>query len=141
MTELSYLVLLNGTVEKIKMKFSSYYSVMDIRLLEAVLWNRNRNRNRRNRNFLTSGSGTGTRCKIMYLIPSFNIFLFTFYKKYVEIYKLFPCKTAYYVKGKKNFQIFFEKFPFLVLIWSWNRNRNRNFSKVGTGTGTITFQK
>jgi hypothetical protein len=24
-----------------------------------------------------------------------------FFNKFVEIYKLFPCKTAYYVKGKK----------------------------------------
>jgi hypothetical protein len=38
------------------------------------------------------GSGTGTRYNIMHLI--------TFIKKL--IYKLFPCKTAYYVKRQKN---------------------------------------
>jgi hypothetical protein len=91
----------------------------------------------------------------MYLItvPSFNIFSLTFYNKFVEIYKLFPCKTAYYVKRQKNFQNFFfiiffsgldmelepEPEPQLFKIG----NRNHNFSKVGTatGTGTITFQK
>ncbi len=79
---------------------------------------------RRNRNFLTSGtgtgtrtgtvpvtcekvgtetgtvinygSGTGTRDKIMYLISFIkHFFPFTFYHKFVEIYELFPCKTAY----------------------------------------------
>ncbi len=29
-----------------------------------------------------------------------------FYKKFVEIYNFFPCKTAYYVK-RQNFYIFF----------------------------------
>ncbi len=49
-------------------------------------------------------------------LPSFNIFSFTFYNKFVEIYKLFPCKTAYYVKRPKNFQFFFvEKFSFYGL--------------------------
>ncbi len=59
-------------------------------------------RNRRTRNFLTSGtgtgtvinydSGTGTSYKIMYLIPSFNIFLFTFYNKFDETYTIFLVK-------------------------------------------------
>ncbi len=43
------------------------------------------------------GSHTGSRYKIMDLI--------TFIQKFVEICK--PCKTAYYVKGKKKFQKIF----------------------------------
>ncbi len=73
--------------------------------LQPALWNRNRNR--RNRNFLTSGTGTGTRTvinygsgtgswyKIMYLIFFIKHFFIHIYHKFVEIYKLFPCKTAY----------------------------------------------
>jgi hypothetical protein len=38
-----------------------------------------------------------------------TFFSFTFYNKFVDIYNLFPCKTAYYVKRK---QIFKEKFAF-----------------------------
>ncbi len=95
----------------------------DVRLPEPApaLWNQNRNR-RGNLNFLTSGtgtvtcskvgigtvinysSGTGTRYKIKYL----TFFSFTFYNKFVEIYKLFK-----------------------------SRNRNYNFLKVGTGTTTF----
>jgi hypothetical protein len=100
--------------------------------LNPALWNRNR----RNRNFLTSGTGigtvinygygTGTRYNIMYLMTFIlKNFSFTFYNKFFEIYQLFPCKTAYYVKRS----------------WNPNQNRNRNFSKVGTGTGTVIFQK
>jgi hypothetical protein len=63
------------------------------------------------------------------------IFLFTFYNKFFEIYKLFPC----IVKRQKNYKSFLKNLLFMVWKWSWNRNRNRNFSKVGTGT--ITFQK
>jgi hypothetical protein len=37
-----------------------------------------------------------------------TLFSFTFYNKFVDIYNLFPCKTAYYVKRK----IFLEKFAF-----------------------------
>jgi hypothetical protein len=84
---------------------------------------------------------------------------FTFYNKFVENYKLFPCKTAYYQKDKKNSKIFLEKFTFYgldielepepepELFKSRNRNRNHNFfksrnrnhnfSKVGTGIGTV----
>jgi hypothetical protein len=50
------------------------------------------------------GSGTGTRYKIMYLITFIKKISFTFYNKFVENYKLFPCKTAYYAKRQKNFQ-------------------------------------
>jgi hypothetical protein len=78
---------------------------------QAALWNRNRN-------FLTIGtgtvinygSGTGTRYKIMYRVFDYlhlKIFSFTFYNKFVEIYKFFSCKTAYYEKRQKNFQHFF----------------------------------
>ena len=69
-------------------------------------------------------------------------FFIHIYNKFVEIFKLFPTKTAYYVQRQKNSQNFFEKFAFYSLdMESWNRNRN--FSKVGTGTGTgsITFSK
>ncbi len=70
----------------------------------AALWNRNRsllksrNRNRnslqfRNRNWIQNYV-----FDYLYL----NLFSFTFYNKFVEIYKLFPCKTAYFVKRKKN---------------------------------------
>ncbi len=45
----------------------------------------------------------------------FTFFLFTFYNKFVEIYKLFPSKTAYYEKRQNIFQIFFEKFAFYGL--------------------------
>jgi hypothetical protein len=38
-----------------------------------------------------------------------TFFSFTFYNKFVDIYNLFPCKTAYYVKKK---QFFLEKFAF-----------------------------
>jgi hypothetical protein len=50
----------------------------------------------------------------MYLISSINIFSFTFYNKFVEIYKLFPCKTAYKVKRQFS-NIFFEKICFYGL--------------------------
>ncbi len=33
-----------------------------------------------------------------------KIFSFTFYNKFVEIFELLPCKTAYYVKRQKKFQ-------------------------------------
>jgi hypothetical protein len=82
----------------------------------------------------------------MYLISFIkNLFSFTFYNKFVEIYNLFPCKTAYYVKRQNKFEKFtlcgldMELEP--ELFKSRNRNRNYSFSKVGTGTGTITFQK
>jgi hypothetical protein len=46
----------------------------------------------------------------MYLITFIlTFFSFTFYNKIVDIYNLFTCKTAYYVKRK---QIFLEKFAF-----------------------------
>jgi hypothetical protein len=52
----------------------------------------------------------------MYLITFINKkFSFTFYNKFVEIYKLFLCKTAYYVKRQKNAIIFLEKFAFYGL--------------------------
>jgi hypothetical protein len=52
----------------------------------------------------------------MYLITLINkIFSFTFYIKFIEIYKLFLCKTAYYVKRQKNSKIFLEKFAFYGL--------------------------
>ncbi len=51
-----------------------------------------------------------------------HFFSFTFYNKFVDIYNLFPCKTAYYVKRKQ------------IL-------KKNLLSKVGPGTGTITFQK
>jgi hypothetical protein len=35
-----------------------------------------------------------------------KIFSFKFYNKFVEIYILFPCKAAYYVKRQKKFQNF-----------------------------------
>ncbi len=50
----------------------------------------------------------------------------------MEIYELFPCKTAYYVKRQKNSKIIFEKLGFL-----WSRYR----AGTGTGTGNATFQK
>ena len=65
----------------------------------------------------------------------------TFHNKFVEIYISFTCKTAYFVKRQKKFQIFFRKTCFL-----WSRygagtgTGTGTFSKVGTGTGTITFQ-
>jgi hypothetical protein len=37
---------------------------------------------------------------------------FTFHNKIIEIYKLFPCKTAYYVIGQKKSKIFIENFAF-----------------------------
>jgi hypothetical protein len=36
-------------------------------------------------------------------------FSFTFYNKFVEIYQLFPCKTAYYVKKGKTIPKFIWK--------------------------------
>jgi hypothetical protein len=88
----------------------------------------------------------------MYLITFIlTFFSFPFYNKFVKTYKLFPCKTAYYVTRQKKSKIIFEKFAFyglemelesepeLELFKSWNQNQN--FSKVRTGTGTITFQK
>jgi hypothetical protein len=42
-------------------------------------------------------------------------FLITFYNEIVEIYKLFPCKTAYDVKRQKNLHIFLTKFAFYGL--------------------------
>ncbi len=80
-------------------------------------------------------------CLITFIKKKFS---FTFYNKFVEIYQLFPCKTAYYIKRQKKIpKLFWKNLLFMVQIWSWNRNRtrNRNFSKVGTGTGTITFSK
>jgi len=56
-----------------------------------------------------------------------KIFSFTLYNKFVDIYKLFPCKTAYYVKRERNF---LRKICFL-----WYRYG------ADTGTGTVTFQK
>jgi hypothetical protein len=47
--------------------------------------------------------------KLWIWFPSLSIFSFTFYNKFVDIYNLFACKTAYYVKRK---QIFKEKFAF-----------------------------
>jgi hypothetical protein len=47
----------------------------------------------------------------MYLIT----LILTFYNRFVEIYKLFPCKTAYYAKRQKNCQNFLEKFAFYGL--------------------------
>ncbi len=41
------------------------------------------------------GSGTGTRYKIMYDFLYLTFFSFTFYNKFFEICKLFPCKTAH----------------------------------------------
>jgi hypothetical protein len=38
-----------------------------------------------------------------------TFFSFTFYNKFVDIYNLLPCKTAYYVKRN---QIFKEKLAF-----------------------------
>jgi hypothetical protein len=51
----------------------------------------------------------------MYLITlnlQLKFFSFTFYNKFVAIFKLFPTKTAYYVKRQKNSTIFLEKFAF-----------------------------
>jgi|LakMenE01Jun11ns_1017448.scaffolds.fasta_scaffold9537455_1 hypothetical protein len=42
-------------------------------------------------------------------------FLITFYNEIVEIYKLFPCKTAYDVKRQKKSHIFLTKFAFYGL--------------------------
>jgi hypothetical protein len=39
-----------------------------------------------------------------------NFFSITFYNIFVEIYKLFPCKTAYYVKRQKKTKNILEKF-------------------------------
>ncbi len=47
--------------------------------------------------------------KLCIRLPSFKIFSFTFYDKFVEIFELFPCKTAYYVKKAKNIQKIFLK--------------------------------
>jgi hypothetical protein len=80
-----------------------------------------------------------------------TFFSFIFYNKFVEFYKLCPCKTAYYVKRQKQFPNFLkEKFATFYgldmelepeLFKSRNRNHNfksrnlnHNFSKVGTGT-------
>jgi hypothetical protein len=69
----------------------------------------------------------------MYLITFIiKIFSFTFSNKFVEIYQLFPCKKAYYVKRQKKIQNFSGKICFL---WS------RYGAGTGTGTGTGTFQK
>jgi hypothetical protein len=65
---------------------------------------------------------------------TFIFFSFIFYNKFVEIYKLYPCKTAFYVKRQKKFQNFFGKICFL---WS----RYGAGTGTGTGTGTVTFQK
>ncbi len=54
----------------------------------------------------------------------------TFYHKFVEIYKLFSSKTAYYVKILKKISKIFWKICFL-----WSRYG------AGTGTGTVTFSK
>jgi hypothetical protein len=51
------------------------------------------------------GSGTGTRYIVLRL-PSFKNFLFIFYNKFVENYKLFPSTTAYCVKRQNIFQNF-----------------------------------
>jgi hypothetical protein len=93
----------------------------------------------------------------MYLITFIKrFFSFTFYNKFVEISKLFPTKTTYYVKRQiiKNFKKFVclemelvsepEPELFLSRIRNQNhnffkcRNRNHNFSKVGTGTVKIS---
>jgi hypothetical protein len=60
-------------------------------------------------------------------------------KNVVEICKLFPCKTAYYVKRQKKFQILFEKFAFYGIDMELEPERNSNCSKVRTGT--IAVQK
>jgi hypothetical protein len=98
---------------------------------------------------LTSGTGTvtrsilgtGTRYKIMYLITFIKKKIsFTFFNKFVQNYKLFPCKTAYYAKRQKSSKIFLVKFAFYGLDKELEpepelfKSRNRNFSKVGTGT-------
>jgi hypothetical protein len=51
----------------------------------------------------------------MYLISFIKNFSFAFYNKFVEIYKLSPCKTAYKVKRQKFSKSFFEKFAFCGL--------------------------
>jgi hypothetical protein len=62
------------------------------------------------------GSGTGTRYKIKYFdYLHLNFFPLTFYNKFVEINKLFPCKTAYYIKRQKNFKNILKKFVFYGL--------------------------
>jgi hypothetical protein len=48
-------------------------------------------------------------------LPPFKICSFTFYNKFVEIYKLLPCKTADYIKRQKKSKIIFEKFAFYGL--------------------------
>jgi hypothetical protein len=65
----------------------------------------------------------------MYLFDYLHlkIFSFTFYNKFVAIFKLYPAKTAYYVKRQKKFQIFF----FICFLWS----------SYGAGTGTGNFLK
>ncbi len=60
--------------------------------------------------------------------PSFNIILFTFYKKFDENHQFFPRKKAYYVKRQYFFQICFSK---LCFLWS----------SYGARTGTVTCQK
>jgi hypothetical protein len=52
------------------------------------------------------------------------------------MYKLFPCKTAYYAKRQKNFHNFSEKFASGA-----GTGTGTVTSKVGTGTGTKTFSK
>jgi hypothetical protein len=63
------------------------------------------------------GSGTGTRYIPNYVFDYLHLkfFSFTFYNEFVEIYKLFPCKTAYYVKRLKNSKNILEKFAFYGL--------------------------
>jgi hypothetical protein len=52
----------------------------------------------------------------MYLLPSLkNFFHSHFTLNLLKIYKLFLCKTAYYVKRQNNSKIFLEKFAFYGL--------------------------
>jgi hypothetical protein len=74
----------------------------------------------------------------MYLITFIKKFFHSHYNKYVEIFKLFPTKTAYYVKRQKISKIFFEKLAFYGLDMELEPEP---VSKVGTRTGTITFSK
>ncbi len=50
---------------------------------------------------------------------------------FLEIYKLFLCKTAYYVKRPKKLQHFLEKFAFYGL----------DMELEPEPAGTVTFQK
>ncbi len=51
----------------------------------------------------------------MYLISFIKHFFHSLNHKFVDIYELFPCETAYQVKSQKKFQHFFEKFAFYGL--------------------------